>query len=154
MWLLLEKCSNSGKQKNRNHKSLSYIFQRSLLLVYNNFVQANFVQYWLDKDRESPSHSKLTDSNQETMKKINSINSDFEFQVKEDRICAQQKPTAYVKKFKTVLLQYIISVLCTFMKHCAFWTTTLLHILFAFNTHAHYNLNLFVNQFGLRLIRG
>ena len=40
------------------------------------------------------------------MKKINSIKSDFEFQVNEGKICVQQKPTAYVKKFKPVLLLY------------------------------------------------
>ncbi|TQE07450.1 hypothetical protein C1H46_006927 [Malus baccata] len=59
----------------------------------NAAIMGNFVQYWLEKARESTSHSKLRDLNQETMKKINSIKSHFEFQVKEDIICAQQKPT-------------------------------------------------------------
>ena len=71
--------------------------------------------YWENASivvRESTRPSKLKDLNQETMNKINSIKSDFEFQVNEDRICAQQKPTAYVKKLKPVLLLYIVSILC------------------------------------------
>ncbi|XP_050156290.1 uncharacterized protein LOC126630222 [Malus sylvestris] len=66
----------------------------------NAEIVGHFVQYWLDKAKKSTSNSNAMDSTQATTKKINSIKSDFEFQVKEDRTCAQQKPTSYVIKLK------------------------------------------------------
>ncbi|XP_050149376.1 uncharacterized protein LOC126624351 [Malus sylvestris] len=60
----------------------------------NAEIVGHFVQYWLDKAKKSTSNSNAMDSTQATTKKINSIKSDFEFQVKEDRTCAQQKPTS------------------------------------------------------------